>query len=60
MSDPRQCDRCGTYFDAERERTYVLERYIHIYGKVKCDLCQSCYEKLEQFMKGENVNGKHS
>lgn len=54
MNDPKQCDRCGVFFDAERDRIFVVEKYIHIYGKIKCDLCQSCYEKLEQFMKGEN------
>ena len=55
------CDRCGEFFKFDDEKMYdrkyrLLDRSIKGHAMVKgdwagfVDICDKCYEKLEQFM----------
>ena len=52
----KKCDRCGTVYENEDkacERIYRIITPGYPYDDSFVDLCDDCYQKLYEFLKGE-------
>lgn len=59
MADAKKCDRCGKFFiedDLDESHDLCVCELVNRYGDVKFkDLCPSCSEALDHFMKLEPI-----
>ena len=60
MADAKKCDRCGKFYIRDDEITYDVMKYANVGPEITdvtvMDLCPSCEEALDHFMKMEPID----
>ena len=66
MADAKKCDRCGMYYDVNKQHhascngnTFIdgmRFTLVNGYELKSIDLCDDCIGKLKKFLEGDNKN----
>ena len=56
MADAKKCDRCGVYYErADMNKNIYYMRWEDGYKSDRIDLCPSCLEAMDHFLKCEPI-----